>query len=173
MSRAIVFHFSSRHASAQAIQIDDRLPPKIIVVHCVDGVRQSFGQRRRKPRRSVKLQWRYPTAAPQKPPGLRWFAARCPEVRPNVLFPFGMVLVRAISAIASSSSAGWICRLCKSSAKTWIDSKVRLFRWPRLRRQEPALCSCAPSHSKRRVNIGSRRQCTFVARYSLDRRQSS
>jgi hypothetical protein len=29
--------------------------------------------------------------------------------------------VRAISAIASSSGAGWICRLGKSSAKIWID----------------------------------------------------
>jgi hypothetical protein len=68
MSRAIVFHFSSRHASAQAIQIHDRLPPKIIVVHYVDGVRRSFGQRRRKPRRAVKLQWRYQTACAAKTP---------------------------------------------------------------------------------------------------------
>jgi hypothetical protein len=69
-----------------------------------------------------KIATAVPDSLRRNPPGLRWFAARCPEVRPNALFPFGRVLVRAISAIASSSGAGWIYRLCKSSAKTWIDS---------------------------------------------------
>jgi len=106
MSRAIVFHFSSRHASAQAIQIDDRLPPKIIVVHCVDGVRRSFGQRSAQAPPLGKIATAIPDSTRRNPPGLRCFAARCPEVRPNALFPFGRVLVRVISAIASSSGAG-------------------------------------------------------------------
>src|SRR6266446_4919945 len=61
----VVTRSASRQPSGQTLQVHDLLPPRIVVVHGLDGFGESFGQRRGKSRPCGKIAVAVTVAGPE------------------------------------------------------------------------------------------------------------